>query len=139
MQSFRTLIPLSCRRANQSRGFSVLPHGDHILPNYMVRILYLLLDSGQLAIERSARLSLLFSIIRIDPNPLRRKYLIFNAYIFVLICVLLVAQLFWICEHQRKWMSLKPPQCHIGLQVAIFQLVSMCPYMHLLVEYNACL
>ena len=105
----------------------------------MVRILYLLLDSGQLAIERSARLSLLFSIIRIDPNPIIRKYLIFNAYIFVLICVLLVAQLFWICEHQRKWMSLKPPQCHIGLQVAIFQLVSMCPYMHLLVEYNACL
>ncbi|KAF8335095.1 hypothetical protein F5887DRAFT_624166 [Amanita rubescens] len=72
----------------------------------------------------SARLSLLFSIIRIDPNPIRRKFLIFNAYIFALVCVLLVAQIFWICEPQRKWKSLKPPQCHVGLQVALLQLVT---------------
>ncbi|KAF8666182.1 hypothetical protein AX14_006531, partial [Amanita brunnescens Koide BX004] len=69
----------------------------------------------------SARLSLLFSIIRIDPNPIRRKYLIFSAYFFVLICVLLVAQLFWVCEPQRRWKSLKSPQCHIELQVAMCQ------------------
>ncbi|KAK2467364.1 hypothetical protein APHAL10511_000599 [Amanita phalloides] len=72
----------------------------------------------------SARLSLLFSIIRIDPNPVRRKYLIANACIFVFICLFLIAQLFWVCEPQRKWKSLKLPQCQIGSQVAIFQLIT---------------
>ncbi|KAF8634647.1 hypothetical protein AX15_000790 [Amanita polypyramis BW_CC] len=72
----------------------------------------------------SARLSLLFSIIRIDLNPLRRSYLFFNAYLFGMLCLLLVAQLFWDCEPRRRWKLLNPPQCHIGLQVAIFQLIS---------------
>ncbi|KAF8634649.1 hypothetical protein AX15_000790 [Amanita polypyramis BW_CC] len=41
-----------------------------------------------------------------------------------MLCLLLVAQLFWDCEPRRRWKLLNPPQCHIGLQVAIFQLIS---------------
>ncbi|PFH50956.1 hypothetical protein AMATHDRAFT_143737 [Amanita thiersii Skay4041] len=72
----------------------------------------------------SARLSLLFSIIRIDPCLKRRAYLLLCACIFIVTCILLISQVFWVCEPKREWKRLNPPQCHLEPQVALFQLTS---------------
>jgi len=71
-----------------------------------------------------ARLSMLFSIIRIDPDPRQRKRLLFVAAIFALTVVLLVGQVFWVCESNAAWKRLSIPQCPLDTQVAVCQLVA---------------
>jgi hypothetical protein len=75
---------------------------------------------------RPARLSILFSMIRIDPSETRRRRLMFVAVAFFVVWVTLVAQLFWVCEPNASWKLLKTPQCPLGEQVAVFQLVCEC-------------
>ncbi|KAF8630994.1 hypothetical protein AX15_002686 [Amanita polypyramis BW_CC] len=72
----------------------------------------------------SARLSLLFSLIRVDPHTQRRQLLFVLAAVYIILCILLVAQLFWTCEPQQGWKSLPVPQCHIELPLALFQLIT---------------
>lgn len=72
---------------------------------------------------RSARLSILFSMIRIDPSQTRQRRLMYIGASFSLIWVLLIAQLFWVCESAPSWKELKSPQCPLDKQVAICQLV----------------
>ncbi|KAJ7132185.1 hypothetical protein C8R44DRAFT_698538 [Mycena epipterygia] len=76
------------------------------------------------AIIWSARLSILFSIIRIDPNGIRRRFLLGVAFVFLGACIILIAQLFWICERNPQWKNGATPQCPLGRQVVIFQLIS---------------
>jgi len=71
-----------------------------------------------------ARLSILFSIIRIDTNPGQRKRLLLVAAIFALAGVLLLAQLFWVCEPNPAWKQLPTPQCPLDKQIVVCQLVS---------------
>ncbi|KAF8639007.1 hypothetical protein AX17_001786 [Amanita inopinata Kibby_2008] len=85
---------------------------------------YYLLASAFYAIIWSARLSLLFSIIRIDPHPRRRRWLYFVASLFLIICILLIGQLYWVCEPEPGWKTLKIPQCHLNLSVAVFQMTT---------------
>lgn len=73
---------------------------------------------------RSARLSLLFSLIRVDPHPQRRRFLHYVAVVYVILCILLVFQLVWICQAQPHWKTRPVPQCHLGWQIALFQLIS---------------
>ncbi|TFK21781.1 hypothetical protein FA15DRAFT_597262, partial [Coprinopsis marcescibilis] len=70
-----------------------------------------------------SRLSILFSLIRIDPSKLRRKILLNAAVLFLLVCAFLIAQLFWTCQSQESWRSASMPQCSLTRQVAITQLV----------------
>ncbi|KAG2011992.1 hypothetical protein CC2G_012047 [Coprinopsis cinerea AmutBmut pab1-1] len=69
-----------------------------------------------------ARLSILFSIIRIDPSKLRRKFLYASAFLFLIVCGFMIAQLFFICSEQ-PWREHPIPQCHLTRQVAITQLI----------------
>ncbi|KAI0041599.1 hypothetical protein FA95DRAFT_676636 [Auriscalpium vulgare] len=72
----------------------------------------------------SARLSILLSIIRIDPNPDAQRKLMWLVGVFFGALVFFVAQLLWVCEPQPGWKSQLPPQCRLTKQVAICQLVS---------------
>jgi len=73
----------------------------------------------------SARLSILFSIIRIDPDPIMRRRLQWLAVVFVAALGFFLAQLFWTCEDiHNGWKNKPSPQCHLPKQVAICQLVS---------------
>jgi hypothetical protein len=74
--------------------------------------------------NRSARLAILFSIIRIDPSPTRRRRLLAVAALFFTVAVILITQLFWVCEPEPGWKDAKSPQCKLNQQVAICQLVS---------------
>jgi len=71
-----------------------------------------------------ARLSMLFSIIRIDPNHCQRKRLLFVAATFVLAGIFLVGQLYWVCAPDPAWRKFSIPQCPLDTQVVVCQLVS---------------
>ncbi|KAF8070682.1 hypothetical protein FPV67DRAFT_1036233 [Lyophyllum atratum] len=71
-----------------------------------------------------ARLSILFSLIRIDPSAGRRRRLLVVAVFFFLITVVLVCQLFWVCEPVPSWKDENSPQCLLPRQVVVLQLVT---------------
>lgn len=72
----------------------------------------------------SARLSILFSIIRVTRTFRRTVPLLIISGIFLLTWLLLTAQLYWECEVQTAWKHLEIPQCHLSRAVAIFQIIS---------------
>ncbi|KAF9465589.1 hypothetical protein BDZ94DRAFT_326393 [Collybia nuda] len=87
---------------------------------------YYMMANAFYCIIWSARLSILFSMIRIDPSRTRQRRLACVGAAFFTTWVLLVAQLFWVCEPNDSWKKLKTPQCPLDEQVAIFQLVCKC-------------
>lgn len=47
--------------------------------------------------------------------------------IFALTCFsVLFAQIFWVCEKEDGWKEQLNPQCVLGEEVAIVQVISMC-------------
>jgi len=74
----------------------------------------------------TARISILFSIIRIDPDPVMRRRLKWLAAAFVAALAFLLSQLFWTCEGIHGWKDRPSPQCPLPKQVAICQLISAC-------------
>ncbi|KAJ6533584.1 hypothetical protein B0H19DRAFT_840799, partial [Mycena capillaripes] len=73
----------------------------------------------------ASRLSILFSIFRIDPLPERHRRLFWVGSAFVATYFVLLAQLFWVCESKDpSWKIAPNPQCHLSLQVAVCQLVT---------------
>ena len=74
----------------------------------------------------SARLSILFSIIRIDPNPVWNRRCRWIAALFISAIFFFLAQLLWVCEPIRGWKDKASPQCPLPKEVAICQLV--CAY-----------
>jgi hypothetical protein len=91
--------------------------------------------------HRSARLSILYSIIRLDPYPGRRRRLHCTAALFVLFWALLMGQQFWVCQHEPGWRNQLVPQCRFDKQIALSQLTcsyaysSHCSSNHLPVTY----
>ncbi|KAH9972395.1 hypothetical protein BJV74DRAFT_210877 [Russula compacta] len=86
---------------------------------------YYLMATTFYAVIWTARLSILFSIIRIDPDPVMRKRLMWLAAAFVAAIGLFFTQLFWVCETMHNgWKNKASPQCPLPKQVAICQLVS---------------
>ncbi|KAJ7795417.1 hypothetical protein B0H14DRAFT_2532344 [Mycena olivaceomarginata] len=101
----------------------------HIPPpnnlSYTTRIaVYYLTATTFYSIVWASRLSILFSIIRIDPSAARRRRLFCAAVMFFMTGLLLLAQLFWVCESKLAWKHLPNPQCDLPRQVAIFQFVT---------------
>ncbi|KAJ7027831.1 hypothetical protein C8F04DRAFT_1399343 [Mycena alexandri] len=73
----------------------------------------------------ASRLSILFSLIRIDPTSETRRRLFWVAAAFVVVSLVLLAQLFWVCEGTfDSWKDEPHPGCELPLQVAVFQLIT---------------
>ncbi|TFK47226.1 hypothetical protein OE88DRAFT_1608002, partial [Heliocybe sulcata] len=72
----------------------------------------------------SARLAILFSIIRLDPNPAMRYRLKWVAGVFVAAIFFFFAQLMWVCEPEPGWKDARSPQCRLNKEVAICQVAS---------------
>jgi len=87
---------------------------------------YYLIAEGFYLTLWTARLSILFSIIRIVPEKTQKRFLYRTAIAFVVVLVFLLAQVFWVCErpHHTSWKNAPNPQCSLGLQVAVCQLVT---------------
>jgi len=88
---------------------------------------YYLMATSFYAIIWAARLSILFSIIRLDPSPFRKRVLLYIAGVYFTVTLFLISQLFWVCEPENihnQWKNAASPQCTLNKQVAISQLVS---------------
>jgi hypothetical protein len=85
---------------------------------------YYLIATGFYTVVWSARLSMLFSIIRIDPNLRRRRWLYFIASLYIVVYILLGFQLLWVCQQEGPWKKLATPQCHLTVSVAVAQLTT---------------
>ncbi|KAK7031664.1 hypothetical protein R3P38DRAFT_2925035 [Favolaschia claudopus] len=98
------------------------------LPNNLPKstgvAVYYLMALTFYAVIWASRLSILFSIIRIDPSVARRKRLSWAAVAFLLAFIILTAQLLWVCEPKQEWKKAPNPQCPLPLQVAVLQLVT---------------
>ncbi|KAF7342367.1 hypothetical protein MVEN_01825300 [Mycena venus] len=77
------------------------------------------------AIVWGSRLSILFSIIRIDPAFERRKRLFWVAVAFIVVSLVLIAQLFWVCDGSfNSGKEATNLGCHSPPQVAVCQLIT---------------
>ncbi|KAI0284749.1 hypothetical protein BC826DRAFT_144466 [Russula brevipes] len=85
---------------------------------------YYLMAATFYAVIWTARTSILFSIIRIDPDPAMRRRLKWLAAAFVGALVFFVTQLLWTCEGKHGgWKNMPSPQCQLPKVVPICQLV----------------
>ncbi|KAJ7818059.1 hypothetical protein B0H14DRAFT_2840670 [Mycena olivaceomarginata] len=104
--------------------FLHIPPPNNIPKNGGVAVFYLTVITFY-AIVWGSRLSILFSIIRIDPSSERRRRLFWVAMAFLIVSVISVAQLFWVCEGPfDTWKNAPNPGCALPLQVALFQLIT---------------
>ncbi|EIW78684.1 hypothetical protein CONPUDRAFT_31182, partial [Coniophora puteana RWD-64-598 SS2] len=95
----------------------VLSHMDNIAAYYLMAATFY-------AIIWTARLAILYSVIRIDPDPRTRRILHRIAIIFIVILLIMIAQVLWVCEPMHDWKNAASPQCPLNKQVAICQLVT---------------
>ncbi|KAF5382040.1 hypothetical protein D9615_004208 [Tricholomella constricta] len=99
--------------------------GDPSHLTYATRVgMYYVLSQGFYGVIWTARLSILFSIVRITPAGNYKKLMYGLVGSFVLLWVILFAQVFWVCENQPLWKDTPAPQCALGRDVAIAQLIS---------------
>ena len=74
---------------------------------------------------RASRISILFTVVRLtSPFSTLRKILLFVFVAFLVTWMILFAQIFWICEAEPGWKSEPRPQCDLGRDVAIAQIIS---------------
>ncbi|KAF7309427.1 hypothetical protein MIND_00313500 [Mycena indigotica] len=85
---------------------------------------YYLMAMAFYAVIWGSRLSILFSIVRVDPSEVRRRRFVYVAIAFGIAFFVLMAQLLWVCEPEPSWKDTANPQCKLTLQVAILQLVT---------------
>lgn len=73
----------------------------------------------------AARLSIIFTVVRIAPWASQKNVMLAVALVIFLQWVLLMAQMFWVCEKgDTAWKDAPFALCPLGLHVAITQVVS---------------
>jgi len=72
----------------------------------------------------TARLSILWSVIRITPTPRMKVALYYTSGLFLLVWLVLTVQPFWICEQEPGWKESPNPQCVLGLQSSVTQIIT---------------
>jgi hypothetical protein len=75
------------------------------------------------AVAWAARLSILFTMIRLAIGRLR-TFLIYMAMAFGMTWAILFAQVWWVCEKEAGWKDQPIPQCDLGLNVAVAQVIT---------------
>ncbi|KIK66457.1 hypothetical protein GYMLUDRAFT_38241 [Collybiopsis luxurians FD-317 M1] len=99
-------------------------HITHSSPKLSMVAAYYMMASAFYSVVWFARLSILFSIIRIHPDERMRKRLHIVGVCFMLTVTFLISQLYWVCEPEPDWKSEESPQCELPKQVVICQLVT---------------
>lgn len=75
----------------------------------------------------AARLSIIFTVVRIAPWASQKRIMLVVGLVLFLQWVLLMVQLFWVCEKgDTAWKDAPFALCPIGIRVAITQAVSKC-------------
>lgn len=83
----------------------------------------------------AARLSIIFTVVRIAPWASQKRVMLIIAIVIFLQWVLLMVQMFWVCEKgDTAWKQAPFALCPLGLHVAITQAVSK--YIPLFTSYQ---
>ncbi|KAG6868586.1 hypothetical protein C0993_000851 [Termitomyces sp. T159_Od127] len=100
--------------------------GDPTHLSHSTRVaMYYFLAQGFYGIVWTARMSILFSVVRITPEGSRLKKILYVlSMTFLVVWCVLFAQVFWVCETEPSWKDSLAPQCALGRNVAIAQLIS---------------
>lgn len=69
-------------------------------------------------------MTILFTIIRISPLGTLRRVLVVLAALFGVTWIILFSQVWWVCEGDTSWKDLSIPECDLGRNVAIAQMIS---------------
>ncbi|EIM90595.1 uncharacterized protein STEHIDRAFT_165171 [Stereum hirsutum FP-91666 SS1] len=118
-----TFFSLLCLLIQIVSVFMHVENPDSLPHTSLIAAYYLMASTFYVTIW-TARLSILFSIIRIDPDPHVRRRLTFVAGLFFGAILFFLAQLLWVCEPQKGWKEERSPQCALNKEVAICQVVS---------------
>ncbi|KAF8190266.1 hypothetical protein K438DRAFT_1831678 [Mycena galopus ATCC 62051] len=71
-----------------------------------------------------SRLSILFSIVRVDHSAKRRRRLFWVAVAFVGTALFLFGEIMWVCESEPSWEISEKGYCGLALQTAIVELAT---------------
>lgn len=69
-------------------------------------------------------MTILFTIIRVTAIGSLRRLLVCIAAMFAVTWVILFAQVWWVCETEPGWKDQPSPQCDLGRNVAIAQIIT---------------
>jgi len=76
------------------------------------------------AVVWASRISIMFTIVRLAINIAVRRMLTFVVVAFFIAWMVLLAQVFWTCEAESAWKIQPRPQCDLGRNVAIAQIIT---------------
>ena len=80
-------------------------------------------------------MTILLTIIRVTAIGDLRRILVFLAGIFAITWAILFSQVWWVCEAEPDWKSLPSPQCNLGRNVAIAQIISGCSSISIVISH----
>lgn len=98
-------------------------NGFVLHPQWAKVALYYTLSQCFYGVVWCSRLSILFTVVRLACWGTRRL-LIRIAFIFGVVWAILFAQVWWTCESDPSWKKQPRPQCPLGRNVAIAQIVT---------------
>jgi len=86
--------------------------------------LYYLVSEAFYAVVWSARISIIFCLVRVSPGAAEKRFLYIVVAIFMVFWAFLSAQVLWICQSQSHWKQGLFASCNFGNQVAFSQLIT---------------
>jgi hypothetical protein len=99
------------------QDYDKFPQGARVALYYMVSQFFY-------AVVWCSRISILLTVVRLTVPGTLRRVLTFTAMIFVIVWAVLFAQVWWTCESEPGWKVQPRPQCDLGRNVAIAQIIT---------------
>ncbi|KAG1770339.1 hypothetical protein EV702DRAFT_1140027 [Suillus placidus] len=99
------------------QAFDQFPQGARVALYYLVcQVFY--------AVVWCSRISILLTVVRLTVPGTLRRVLKFTTVTFVIAWAILFAQVWWTCESEPSWKTQPRPQCDLGRNVAIAQIIT---------------
>ncbi|KAG1886530.1 hypothetical protein F4604DRAFT_1276779 [Suillus subluteus] len=100
-----------------------LQDSENFPQNTMVALYYMVCQFFY-AVVWCSRISILLTVVRLTiPGSLRRA-LTYAKVMFIIAWAVLFAQVWWVCESEPGWKTQPRPQCDLGRNVAIAQIIT---------------
>lgn len=99
------------------QDYDKIPQGARIALYYMVCQFFY-------AVVWCSRISILLTVVRLTVPGTLRRVLTYTTMIFVITWAVLFAQVWWTCESEPSWKTQPRPQCNLGRNVAIAQIIT---------------
>ncbi|KAG2040525.1 hypothetical protein BDR03DRAFT_129298 [Suillus americanus] len=98
-------------------SYDKFPQGGRVALYYMVCVFFY-------AVVWCSRISILLTVVRLTIPGTLRRVLIFAQMMFIIAWAVLFAQVWWTCESEPGWKTQPRPQCDLGRNVAIAQIIT---------------